>query len=231
MQRTLTFLAAMAVAGLLASMAAAAPATYQQCHKYDMHENDPCDTTEHISLPVAVPAGSFFTTYGNIDVEEWFDSWEICGYSMYATYDDRHFRFIEGEKSLAQHESPMACRTQYDPPTPWCPNCNTLLECEVWDHWADDEPPYISEVSELKFTWQVVFGGNLGGYDRIWADVWTVYNWGADNRCVDIDATGVSYPDIGVTMVPEPGELLMLGAGLPFLALLRRRRERHTGRG
>lgn len=221
--KALWFGAAIVVVFRILTAGTASAQFFDQLAQCDL-PNSSCNGSQYEVHAGEVAKGDPFEMYIDYDITH--PGVEACYLTFFATFDSNKLAFVNARRLYVQppgYGDWVYCTTQPDPPTEWCPTCDTVLVCDWFnqDYYVNLQP---SVSAEIQLIFQTIVEGEAGVY----ADLWGAYGRDESYACtVDLTLGGpeISLPDVLVT-VPEPGGLAMLAAGVPLLAYLGRRRGR-----
>lgn len=231
-RRASAILAAILVAGLTVTATATAIDDYT-LSLCDEPENDCHGLT--VTSDQHPGAGQPFSLVVDLDVYNG-AARDICAVWIAIPIEENRVEFLDVDRYQMDPSHAATCYSSHpsDSSTAECPECDATLLCHVGSPWGLAAGRMITEESaELKLDFlmldpdpiqsstgpptgrPVAFDGNYSVME------WEGGNCGEYVHSAPIEST--------VVVVPEPGELAMLAAGLPLLAIISRRRNRRAG--
>ncbi len=220
-RHTSAILAAILVAGLMGATTADAVKRYDW--RVCPGPNDQCEGA-WVVHPQHVQPGETFTVHVDFD--------EIAPGPIYATefwvlYQPGQVTFRDAQREQVDPGSPASCHSgentgSYLPVG--CPDCVAEVHCVMAD-WLLNGGLDIVSPAEVELEFTVNMENNTSRVTMIAPD----WFYPRDENDYDMNGPGdgiTTGPAGVVVRVPEPGEMAMLAAGLPLLALFARCRRR-----
>jgi hypothetical protein len=164
-------------------------------------------------------AGQTFTITLDLDIDE-----DFCAVDFFVLLKSDQAAFLDASRRQRNPEAPAAC-VSYPVTVGFndvCPECDTFVYC-LWEDRFDARPIVLGEDGEIDLEFLRISPDEV----KIQAAGYAIYSLDpSDRSCDQIVAAADAEPS--VTLLPEPGDLLGLAAGLPLLAFIARRRNRRA---